>query len=56
VMMNLEKRLGSRVGHFLKTLFALPRCMIIENNDAGDLLSHSQMHVNEWDEVALTVQ
>jgi hypothetical protein len=33
-------------------MFALSRCRIAEDDDFGDLLSRSQMHVDERDEVA----
>jgi hypothetical protein len=40
----------------LKFLFTLSRCKIAENDGSGDLLSHSQMHIDEWDEVTLAAQ
>jgi hypothetical protein len=40
----------------LKTLFALPRCRIAEDDGFGDLLSWSQMHIDERAEVALAAQ
>jgi hypothetical protein len=39
-----------------KILFALSRCRITEDDGSGDLLSRSQMHVDERDEVASAVQ
>jgi hypothetical protein len=50
------KRVSSREDRFLKTLFALSRCMITEDDGSRDLLSRSQMHVDERDEVASAVQ
>jgi hypothetical protein len=56
VMTNLEKRSSSHIERFLKTLFALSRWKMTEDGGFGDLLSRSQMHINDWDEVALPVQ
>jgi hypothetical protein len=56
VMANLEKRSSSHIERFLKTLFALSRWKMTEDGGFGDLLSRSQMHINDWDEVALPVQ
>jgi hypothetical protein len=53
---NLMKRASSHKDRFPKTLFALSRCMIAEDNGSGDLLSRSQMHINERDKVASTAQ
>jgi hypothetical protein len=39
-----------------KTLFAISRCKIAEDNGSGDLLSRSQMHIDEQSEVASVVQ
>jgi hypothetical protein len=39
-----------------KTLFVISRCRIAEDNGFGDILSRSQMHADERDEVALAVQ
>jgi hypothetical protein len=50
------KRVSSREDRFPKTLFALSRCMITEDDGSRDLLSRSQMHVDERDEVASAVQ
>jgi hypothetical protein len=52
-MKNLKKRASSREVCFSKTLFALSRCRIAEDDGSGDLLSQSQMHIDERDEVAL---
>jgi hypothetical protein len=51
VVKNLKKRASSREDRFPKTLFTLSRCKITEDDDSGDLLSQSQMHVDEWGEV-----
>jgi hypothetical protein len=56
VMKNLKKRVSSHEDRFPKTLFVLSRCRIIEDSSSGDLLSQSQMHINEQDEVALAAQ
>jgi hypothetical protein len=56
VMKNLKKRASSREDRFPKTLFALSRCRIAEDDGSGDLLSRSQMHVDERDEVVLAAQ
>jgi hypothetical protein len=53
---NLMKRASSREDRFPKTLFALSRCRITEDDGSGDLLSRSQMHVDERDEVASAAQ
>jgi hypothetical protein len=50
---NLTKRAGSREDRFSKTLFDLSRCRITENDGSGDLLSQSQIHIDEQDEVVL---
>jgi hypothetical protein len=55
VMKNLKKRASSHKDHFPKT-YSLSHCKIAEDDGSGDLLSRSQMHVGEWDEVALVVQ
>jgi hypothetical protein len=41
VMNNLKKQVSSREDHFLKILFTLFWCKIIENNGSEDLLSLS---------------
>jgi hypothetical protein len=41
---------------FSKTLSAISRCRITKDNGSEDLLSRSQMHVDERDEVALAAQ
>jgi hypothetical protein len=56
VVKNLMKRVSSREDRFPKTLFAVSRCKIIEDDGSRDLLSRSQMHVNEQDEVASAAQ
>jgi hypothetical protein len=47
MMENLKKPARSHEDRFLKTLFALSRCRIVENDGFGDLLSRSLMHVDE---------
>jgi hypothetical protein len=56
VVENLTKRASSHEDRFPKTLFALHRCRITEDNGSRDLLSRLQMHVNERDEVASVAQ
>jgi hypothetical protein len=56
VVKNLKKRASSRENHFPKTLFTLSQCRITEDDGPGDLLSQSQMHVDERDEVTLAAQ
>jgi hypothetical protein len=41
---------------FLKTLVAISRCRIAEDNGSRDLLSRSSMHIDEQNEIALAVQ
>jgi hypothetical protein len=53
VMKNLKKRASNCEDYFLKTLFVLSRCRITEDNGSGELLSRSQLHIDEWDKVAL---
>jgi hypothetical protein len=53
---NLKKQASSREDRFSKILFALSRCRITEDNGSGDLLSRSQMYVDERDEVAFVAQ
>jgi hypothetical protein len=53
VMKNLMKRASSHEDRLLKTLFGLSRCRIAEDDGSRDLLSRSQIHIDEWDEVAL---
>jgi hypothetical protein len=55
-MMNSEKRSSSCVEHFLKTLFSLSQCRIVEDNGSKDLLSRLWMHIDEHDKLALVVQ
>jgi hypothetical protein len=52
VVKNLTKRVSSREDRFPKTLFALCWYRISEDDGFRDLLSRSQMHVDERDEVA----
>jgi hypothetical protein len=56
VVKNLMKRANSHEDRFLEILFILSWCKIIEDNGSGDLLSRLEMHVDERDEVASTVQ
>jgi hypothetical protein len=56
VMKNLKKRASSREDRFPKTLFALFRCRITEDDGSEDLLSRSRMHVDERNELALAAQ
>jgi hypothetical protein len=56
VMKNLKKRASSREDRFPKTLFALFRCRITEDDGFEDLLSRSRMHVDERNELALAAQ
>jgi hypothetical protein len=50
------KRASSHEDRFPKTLFTLSRCRIAENDGSGDLLSRSQMHIDEQEEVASVAQ
>jgi hypothetical protein len=56
VVKKLMKRASSREDRFLKTLFTLFRCRIAKDDGSGDLLSRSQMHVDERDEIASAAQ
>jgi hypothetical protein len=56
VVKNLKKGASSGEDRFPKTLCALSRCRIAEDDDSGDLHFRSQMHVDERDEVALAAQ
>jgi hypothetical protein len=56
VVKNLIKRASSYEDRFPKTLFALSRCRIADDDSSGELLSRSQMHIDERDEVASTAQ
>jgi hypothetical protein len=56
VVKKLTKRASSREDRFLKILFALSRCRIADDDGSGDLLSRSQMHVDEQDEIASAAQ
>jgi hypothetical protein len=53
---NLKKRASSHEDRFPKTLFTLSRCRIAEDDGSGDMLSRSQMYVDEWDKVASMAQ
>jgi hypothetical protein len=55
-MKNLKNWVSYHEDYFSKTLFTLSRCRIAENDNFGDLLSWSQIHVDERDEVVLAVQ
>jgi hypothetical protein len=50
------KRASSREDRFPKTLFAISWCRIAEDDSSVDLLSRSQMCINERDEVASVAQ
>jgi hypothetical protein len=56
MMTNLKKRSRSHVERFPKNSFALSQFRITKVDGSRDLFSRSQMHVDEHDEVALTVQ
>jgi hypothetical protein len=56
MMKNLTKRASSREDRFSKTLFVLSWCRIVDDDDSGDLLSRSQMHIDERDEVVSAAQ
>jgi hypothetical protein len=56
MMMNLTKRASSHVERFPKILFALSRCRIAEDDGSRDLLSQSQVHAGDRDEVVLAAQ
>jgi hypothetical protein len=56
VVKKLTKQASSREDRFLKILFALSRCRIADDDGSGDLLSRSQMHVDEQDEIASAAQ
>jgi hypothetical protein len=53
---NLMKRVSSHKDRFPKILFTLSQCRIAEDDSFRDLLSRSQMHVDEWDEVPSATQ
>jgi hypothetical protein len=53
---NLMKGASSHKDHFPKILFTLSQCRIAEDDSFRDLLSRSQMHVHEWDEVPSVTQ
>jgi hypothetical protein len=50
------EEVSSREDRFSKIIFTLSRCRIIEDDSFRDLLSGSQMHVDEWDKVVLAAQ
>jgi hypothetical protein len=52
VIKNLKKQVSRREDRFPKTLFALSRCKIAEDDGSEDLRSRSQMHIDERNEVA----
>jgi hypothetical protein len=56
IVTNLKNRSSSSVERFPKTLFTLSQYRITEDNSSGDLLSQSQMHIDDRDEVALVTQ
>jgi hypothetical protein len=56
VVKNLTKRASHHEDRFPKTFIAISRCRIAEDDGFGDLLSRSQMHVDERDEIASTAQ
>jgi hypothetical protein len=56
VMKNFKKRVSSHEDRFPKSLFALSRCRITEDDGFKDLLSRLWLHVDERYEVALVVQ
>jgi hypothetical protein len=56
MMKNLTKPASSREDRFSKTLFVLSWCRIVDDDDSGDLLSRSQMHIDERDEVVSAAQ
>jgi hypothetical protein len=39
MMKNLKKQVSSHEDHFLKILFTLSQCKIVEDDGSGDLLS-----------------
>jgi hypothetical protein len=53
---ELEEESEQSWRSFPKTLFTLFRCRITDDDGFEDLLSRSQMHVDERDEVALAAQ
>jgi hypothetical protein len=54
-MKNLKNRVSSREDYFSKIIFTLSQCKITEDDDFRDMLSQSRMHVDERNEVALSV-
>jgi hypothetical protein len=55
MMKSLMKRIEQLRRSLSKNLIR-PPCRIAEEDGSGDLLSRSQMHIDEQDEVALAVQ
>jgi hypothetical protein len=55
-MKNLRKRASCHEDRFPKALFTFSRCRIAEDDGSGDLLSRSQMYIDERDEVASAAQ
>jgi hypothetical protein len=55
-MLNLEKQIDQLWRSLPKTLFALSQWWVAESNGSRDLLSWSQMHIDERDEVVLAMQ
>jgi hypothetical protein len=53
---NFTKQASSHKDRFSKTVFILSRCRIAEDDGFRDLLSRSQMHVNERDKEVLAAQ
>jgi hypothetical protein len=56
VIMNLEKRSSSHIERFPKTLFILSRCRIAKDDGSRDLLSQSQMNIDERAKVTMATQ
>jgi hypothetical protein len=56
VLMNFKKQSSNYVECFPKTLFAPSLCKITKNDGFGDLLSQSDMRVDDQDEEILEVQ
>jgi hypothetical protein len=54
-MTNLMKQSSSHIECFPKTLFVISRCRIAEDDGSRDLLSQSQMHVDDRDEELLVL-
>jgi hypothetical protein len=54
MMKKLKKQASSGEDRFPKIFFALSQYMIVEDDDSGELLSQSLMHVDERDELVTT--